>query len=334
MTLQDTRVTARTADGINLAIRRLRTEGETRATVVLQHGLGANGRSFDARGRSLVRHLAEQGFDCFVPELRGAGRSQRPTGSFGLDEYIEQDIPAILDAVRNESGRDTVRWVGHSMGGILMMLYAIEHPDAPVDRLLAIGSALDYRPGKSVHRDTKKFRFLAGDWLPTLPFRFLSQLNGTVAGYGPLLPAEKMNFWRSNIEPEMTRHVMNTCFEPIPMRLLDDLATTFADAGLSRKKGELLYLPDAHRLVLPTCLIGGSRDAQAPTETIDETARLLRGAKDLEVVRFGKPHGHDDDYGHVDLLVGRRAQHEVWPVIGEYLGRVLGRASGREQGRA
>lgn len=329
MTLLDTRINARTGDGINLAIRRLRRAGperETRATVVLQHGLGSNGRSFDLRGRSLVRHLAEQGFDCFVPELRGAGRSDRPRTSFGLDEYLEHDIPTILDAVRNESGRDEVRWVGHSMGGILMMLYAIEHPDVAVERLLTIGSALDYRPGKSVHRDTKKFRFLAGDWLPTLPFGLLSQLNGAVAGYGPLLPAEKMNFWRSNIEPEMARRVLNTCFEPIPMRLLDDLATTFADAGLSRKQGALLYLPEAHRLVVPTCLIGGSRDAQAPAETIDETARLLRGASTLEVVRFGKPHGHEDDYGHVDLLVGRRAEHEVWPVIGEYLGRPLGRA--------
>jgi pimeloyl-ACP methyl ester carboxylesterase len=205
------------------------------------------------------------------------------------------------------------------MGGILLMLHGIEQPSLPIDRFVAVGTALDYRPGKSVHRDTRRFRFLAGDWLSELPFGFLGAANGRVAGRGPLLPVERMNFWRHNIERDVMQRVMRTGFTPIPMRLLDDLGTTFNDAGLSRKDGSLLYLPRAHEFSVPTCLIGGSRDVQATPESVDETARLLRGVPGLEVKRFGKAHGHVEEYGHIDLLVGRNAEAEVWPAIVGFL---------------
>lgn len=314
-------ITARTADGVSLALQHITpVQGASRGAVVLQHGLGANALTLNFPGRSLAAYLAAQGFDCYVPELRGAGASDRPA-RYGLDEYLEQDVPAIIDAVQRASGQRELGWVGHSMGGILLMLYGIEHPDVPVKRFVAIGSALDYRPGKSVHRETRALRPLAGNWLSTLPFGSLTRLNGLVAGKGPLLPAEKMNFWRRNMEPALMRCMLTIGFDSIPMDLLDDLSTTFDDVGLSRKQGTIVYLPRAHEYTVPTLLIGGSRDVQATPESITETARLLSGVRNLEVARFGKPHGHADDYGHVDLVVGRHVGVETWPAISEFLSR-------------
>ncbi len=321
MTSNDSLITARTEDGVSLAIHHVAPSGTPRAAVILQHGLGANARTLNFHGRSLARYLAAQGFDCYVPELRGAGASTPAPSAYGIDTYLDHDVPTIIDAVRRASGRDRLRWVGHSMGGILLMLHAIERPDLPVERFVAIGSALDYRPGNSVHRRTHAARPLAGRWLKTLPFGSLTRLNGLVAGYGPILPAEQMNFWRNNIEPDVMRRVLSVGFTPIPMRLLDDLATTFDAAGMSRKQGALQYLPRAHEITVPTLLIGGSRDVQATPEAIDDTARLLRGVSELDVQRFGKPHGHAEDYGHVDLVVGRNAEREVWPAIASFLAR-------------
>lgn len=315
-------LTARTPDGISLAIHHVPpASGSSRGAVILQHGLGANARTLNFRDRSLAQYLAAQGFDCYVPELRGAGASARVPQGYGIDDYVERDIPTIIEAVQRASGQPRLKWVGHSMGGILLMMLAIEQPELPIERFVAVGSALDYRPGKSVHRKTQAARPLAGNWLKTLPFGSLTRLNGLVAGYGPSLPAEQMNFWRSNIEPDVMRRMLAVGFTPIPMRLLDDLATTFDDVGMSRKDGSILYLPRAHELTIPTLLIGGSRDVQATPEAIVDTARLLRNARELEVLHFGKPHGHEDDYGHVDLIVGRNAEREVWPAISEYLGR-------------
>jgi hypothetical protein len=74
---------------------------------------------------------------------------------------------------------------------------------------------------------------------------------------------------------------------------------------------------------LATCLMAGSRDVQAVPESIDATVRALSHAPELEVRRLGRAFGHADDYGHVDLVVGKRAHEEVLPLIVDFLGRPL-----------
>jgi polyhydroxyalkanoate synthase len=238
-----------------------------------------------------------------------------------VDDYIERDVPAILDAVRSDSGQAQVSWVGHSMGGILLMFYGIEHPDAPIHRFVALGSALDYRPGHSTFRDLRATRRLAGSWLKTLPFGDIARANAWVAGQGPRLGPEKMNFWRSNMDRDVLRTLMAQGFDAISMQVLDDLDTTFNPLGFTRDAGKIAYLGRAGDFRVPTCLIAGTRDEQAVPETIDATMRLLTGARELEVKRVGRAFGEADDYGHVDLVVGKRADREVWPTIIKFLGR-------------
>ncbi len=305
-----------TSDGISLWIRRFPTAAEpARGAVVLQHGLGSKSLALDYPGRSLALYLSKAGFDCYLPELRGAGRSQRPPGPWGIDDYLEQDLPAIIEAVRGDSGQERLHWIGHSMGGILMMFYGIENPDAPVQSLVTVGSALDLTPGHNVHRETLRMRWLAGNWLTYLPFGLLARLNGLSAGYGPILPAEKMNMWRFNLERAITRDLLANGFGIIPFRLLDDLATTFKPGGFSRKGGAIRYLERADAFRLPICLIAGSRDAQCPVEAVRETARRLTNAAEKEVLCVGSEFGSYHEYGHFDLIIGRRAETEVWPSI-------------------
>ena len=314
-------IPCKTDDGLSLAIRHLPARGATRrGAVILQHGLGANGIVFDYPGRSFARHLNEEGFDCYITELRGTGGSDPCKVPYGVDEYIERDIPALIAAVRAHSGCERVSWVGHSMGGILAMFYAMEHPTAPLARFVAVGSSIDYRPGKSVFRDMRRMRFLAGDWLPFLPFGALARLNAQVAGVGPLaFPAEGMNFVRKNIEPEIIRKVLARGFSPIPFRLLDDMDSTFSEHGFFRKRGELKYLEHCTSYRLPTLLVAGSGDPQCPVVAVEETARLLKSAPELQVACFGKPYGQKEHYGHFDLLLGKHAEQETWPTITKFL---------------
>jgi pimeloyl-ACP methyl ester carboxylesterase len=317
--LTRTQVRFQTADGVELSMTRIRRPlSESRGAVVLQHGLGSNGLVFDYPGRSLAQALADASFDCFIPALRGA-RGQRPSEPYGLDHYVEQDVPAILAAARATSGHARVSWVGHSLGGILMMLHAIEHRDAPIDRFVAIGSALDYRAGRSIYGQLRLLKGLLPSKLRWLPFDTLSRWNARLAGHGPKLLAEKMNFWRDNVEPWIMRDIMSRGFSAIPVRLLLELDTTFGPDGFSRRAGQLTYLPRASAFGLPSCLIVGSRDEQCDEAAVDETARLLSSAAKVHVARFGKAYGHAEDYGHFDLLVGKHAEREVWPTIRDFL---------------
>lgn len=311
-------LTARTRDGVRLAIQRFAPRAPARGAVILQHGLGSNGLAFVLEGVSLAEHLCAEGFDCFVPDLRGAGRSERPRAPYTLDDYLEQDIPAILETVLEASGEPHVQWVGHSMGGILMWMYGCEHPNAPVQRLVTVGSAMDYRPGRSVYRTLKGLLPLVG-FMDALPFELIARAAGTVAGAGPIFLPEGMNFWRSNVDREVCRTLMTRGFSPIPTALFSSLATTFTEHGFARADGRIVYLPRLCHFQVPTLMLGGSRDVQCPEEAVLGTFDRLTGCADKQVLMFGRKHGHDDDYGHFDLLVGKRAADEVWPHITGFL---------------
>ena len=314
------RLHARTHDGLTLSIARVRPRGRPAGALVLQHGLGSNNLGFMLPGVSLAQHMAELGFDCYVPELRGVGMSERPRHSWSIGEYLDYDLPAIIDAVRGESGFERLSWVGHSMGGLLMLMHGIEHPEAPIERLIAVGSTLDYRPGRSVYRARMRLRPLGSVFDP-VPFGFFARANALVAGSGPRFLPEAMNFRRDNVDRGVCRLLLTRGFAPIPITLLDSLATTFSDEGFSRDtaEGRIVYLERAGALRIPTLLLGGSRDTQCPEAAVRATFECLTGVEEKQLQLFGRAHGHAAEYGHFDLIVGRRAPIEVWPHMTDFL---------------
>ena len=94
--------------GDQLHIRRL-TDNPDGPPVMLLHGLLEGGTLFYARdGHGLAHFLAQHGFDVFVPDFRGKGRSWPPVSrwsSYRVNEAVTQDMPAILDAIQGQAPR-------------------------------------------------------------------------------------------------------------------------------------------------------------------------------------------------------------------------------------
>lgn len=320
--LETSELRAHTRDGVSLAITRVRhadsSGRRSRGAVMLQHGLASNGGAFLVPQQSFSEHLAALGYDCYVTELRGAGKSDVPKEEAGFDAYVEHDLPALIEAVLACSGHAKLAYVGHSMGGILGLAYGIEHADAPFSCVLAVCSSLDYRAGKNAYQSLNRIKPLAR-LLPFIPFRALAQANAAVAGVGPAFPPEGMNFHRSNVERDVLRHMLSTGFERIPIRLLEDLSRTFDAEGFSRASGSIRYHELAARYAFRTLLVAGSRDVQCPPETVAATFALLTGCEDKHAVTLGTLHGHADEYGHFDPFVGKNARQEAWPLMTAFL---------------
>lgn len=307
------RLTATTRDGQRLALWRVRPEGVARGAVLLLHGLSANRFAFHWPGRSLAGYLSAYGFDCYVAELRGAGESTPNLPSWSFHDYLEQDVPALLDAVREASGEDRVHFVGHSMGGILMMCHGILTGGAGLLSGTALGSAFDYGVGASGFAPLLKVRPL------------LEQINAVPWGaamraLAPLLarlsdPLAGFNFHPDNAEAALVRAFYANAFTAIPTALLSSLATTFEPGGLKSRGGEP-FLARAAAFQAPLLLIAASEDRQCPLPAL-EAAAVATGA---QVLRFGDRFGHRAEYGHFDLLVGRHAPDEVWPALARWLG--------------
>lgn len=301
-------------DGLRLSVHRIKpsAQAEARGAVLLQHGLASGSLGLQYPGRSLAHYLAERGYDCYLPELRGHGASEAPRDMrWDLDDYLFNDIPAVLDAVLERSGRERVHWIGHSMGGVLLFLLGILRPDAPIASGQAIGSALDYRVGSTGFSRMLPLRPLL-DYVPALPYGAVMHLAAPLLARLPD-PVSGFNFWHSNVEPSVIRRISGSLFHTISPALLRSLSATFEPRGFSTRDGSVSFLERARSFTLPLRLIAGTRDKQVSVEAVRHTATLVGGRAEVKV--HGKEHGDADDYGHWDLILGKRAPSEVWPGV-------------------
>ncbi|MGN9844678.1 alpha/beta fold hydrolase [Nonomuraea sp. H19] len=109
-------------NGIRLVYRE---EGDPAAPpLLLIHGRTADHNDWNG----ITQHFAAR-YHVFVPDLRGHGASDHP-GEYPLPAMAE-DIAALLDHL----GVERTRLVGHSLGGIVAYLVAMNHPDR-VERLV------------------------------------------------------------------------------------------------------------------------------------------------------------------------------------------------------
>jgi pimeloyl-ACP methyl ester carboxylesterase len=100
-----------------------RQSDEPSPTVVCVHGLGYD--SLASFYLTLAAPLAEAGIDVLTYDLRGHGRSDRPTAGYRLGCFVD-DLEELLRALGVEG---PVHLVGNSFGGTVAFSYAARHPD-------------------------------------------------------------------------------------------------------------------------------------------------------------------------------------------------------------
>jgi pimeloyl-ACP methyl ester carboxylesterase len=87
---------------------------------ILVHGLGFRRKHWHRQ----VQALVAAGFTAVTVDLRGFGDSPLPAEQYTI-ERLAQD----LDSVRAQVGTERFHLIGHSMGGMVCMQYALAHPE-------------------------------------------------------------------------------------------------------------------------------------------------------------------------------------------------------------
>jgi len=87
--------------------------------VMLVHGLGFSRQ----RWHPHMEWLGARGYRVICPDLRGFGDSENTA------PYTMTDLANDLDVVRHELGLESFHLVGHSMGGMAVQEYAVNHPN-------------------------------------------------------------------------------------------------------------------------------------------------------------------------------------------------------------
>lgn len=118
-------------------------EGKPRAIVVVHHGL----KDYSDRYGPFATQLAGRGIAVFAHDMRGHGRSAGPRASLPSFDLLVDDLEATIAEARTSYPSIPVFVLGHSVGGAIVSLYAVERsPSLAGVILLAPALRVDRAP--------------------------------------------------------------------------------------------------------------------------------------------------------------------------------------------
>jgi alpha-beta hydrolase superfamily lysophospholipase len=113
------------AGGVSLFRQRWRPAGHTRAALLNIHGLGDHSGLYP----TLVDHCMTRGFVLHSHDLRGNGRSPGQRAYVERWEEYREDLARFVDLVRAEEPALPLYLLGNSLGGLIVLDYALHRPD-------------------------------------------------------------------------------------------------------------------------------------------------------------------------------------------------------------
>lgn len=136
-------------------------ESRPRATVLVVHGFAEH----SGRHAGYAAQLAGQGYAVHAFDLRGHGRSEGARAYVDRFERYVGDFDCFVQIVREETPRGPVFVFGHSMGGSIAALWAVDRqPDTA--GLVLSAPALHVAP--EIFPVLRRLAALVGRWLPRL----------------------------------------------------------------------------------------------------------------------------------------------------------------------
>ena len=330
---------ATTADGWKLGIRRIRPvhPDPGKLPVVLCHGLGLNGTFWTITDDHMPGQLAARGYDVFIVDLRGSGESTR-TGPIGwinaglrqtpllemgedawnVDDLMRYDVPAVLDHVKEQTGHDRVNWVGHSLGGMLLVPYLELAPDPyRIANFVGMGSTvvLANVPQTEMLKANRQLRVLLQGVSTARLARpmVVTRLPG-------MDRIDRFYFTKENVDRRTVSRFYGYALEDPGPAALKQLDPYLEFGRMVSADGKTDYVSLLGKITTPTLLIAGEGDIMSDVPSTQIMFDAM-SSPDKTLLRFGRRDGHYDDYGHCDLVWSRHAPQEIFPPVIDWLDR-------------
>lgn len=258
------------------------------------HGSVEDGRIFYSdSGKGLAPFLASQGFDCFIPDFGGRGKSLPVVSrhsQYGHEKFITEDLPAMIAYVKRISGFDKLQIINHSWGGVMMLSYLARYDCNSIPSMVMFGV---------------KRRITVRN------FRKIMAVNMWWAGLGNLLvkrhgylPARK---WKMGAEDE-------------PAQLFKDINKWIKADGKWIGNDGFDYSSNILKKPVPPILYYAA--IQDPYLGNETDVRLLAeetGAKNYRFCLLSKANGNLQDYDHINMLTSPSAPKDHFVKVAEWL---------------
>lgn len=293
-----------------------------RRPVVMVPGYAMNSfiLSFHPSGASMIGYLVERGFEVWTTDLRAQGASSRTTGPrplhlgdpFGLGELALDDLPVMLDRIREETAAtvDGLDAVGCSLGATMLYAYLAHHPqDHGLGSMIALGGPLRW---DAVH-PALKLAFASPRVAGLLPFagtRALARAALPLVKHAPGLLSIYMN--ARQIDLSRADELVKTVEDPVPY--INRQVARWVRAKDLVVRG--VNTTEALRgLDLDVLCVLANEDGIVPAAAA-RSVRGIVGPGRVEVLEVGTP---ERWYAHADLFIGPQAQGEVFEPMRRWL---------------
>lgn len=267
-------------------------------------------------GQSLVEYLLKAGFDVFMLDWAPPRADEK---GLRLEDYVLDFIPAAIARVQQESGEAEFSIVGYCFGGVLSLLWASLHPQAPMKNLVCFTTPVDFSQMEmfqawadqrffDVDRLIDTFGNCPADYLYTA-FDMLrpgARIAGNIRLLDNLWNDEYVKSfrmfdrWASDTLPLAGEYFRETTRKLLWENRLNEGTMDVAGRAvdLAAITAPFLHVTAEHDHIVPSA-------ASAPL--IDKI-----GSRDKEQVTLKG--------GHVSLVAGGNAIKRLWPKLVEWLG--------------
>jgi len=255
--------------------------------LLLVHGTFSNRTFFlGDRERGMGWYLASRGWDVWVAELRGHGRSGAAAHgrNWLFEDWIRADAPALVDAVREATGHDRLIWVGHSAGGVIGYAFA-GMPDpgaAAVAGLVAVSA-----PAPTGLGPVAWPMAAAGVLLTKLAGRF---------------PARALGIGPEDEHPGIFTQWMRWNLR-----------------GAWHGQHGTDYYGHAARVTVPVLALAGAGDRWVAPPRLCEDLLRTTASRAPRYVVCGRGTGFSENFNHHRVVASSAVRNEIWPLIADWL---------------
>lgn len=265
-------------------------DGNTELTpLICLHGMFNNRLVWQSvRGKGLADKLLAAGYQVWLPELRGHGRS--PVNSRYIEntfeDIIQFDLPAINAFVMEQSQKKPV-WIGHSLGGLCiagaLSRNYIEQND--ISGIALIGAQTD------------KFH-----WLLSMPLG--AMISSWIVKKKPFIEGYKHGFGPENE----------------PGGFVADILRWQASRGW-KARDKFDYIKGLSSITLPALFATFGMDSGDANGCKDKKTKFLfdsLGSNKKMHRHFTYPKT-SVDFSQTDMILGEFAEKQIWPEIAKWI---------------
>lgn len=285
-----------TDHGHQLHLMHISQPGHQAIPVLMIHGMVEDGRIFYHRsGKGLGCYLAQQGYDVYIADLRGMGKSTpkiNKRSQHGQTETIRDDLPALIRFVLQHSDQPRLHLIAHSWGGVYVHSALLRSPGL----IPSVISSVYFGSKRSVRANTldRYFRI-------ELVWNRLSQLLTRRNGY---LPAVRYKLGSDN----ESRKTHQQCVDWV----ISDHWVDGDDGFDYGAAAEYTRLPN-------TLYYAGQRDYSLGHRYDVKRFIAESGPHKSEYRLLSQDTGHALDYDHINMLTAPECVDDHFPQLAHWM---------------